>query len=222
MAPDPKRPKLISLSGNGGPRLGPIDDAQLLAAVRAGNREVAARFHHRVRPVVERSLRRLLRGIDSEHDDLMQMVLIELVRAIDRFRGECSLDRWVTTLTAHVVYKQLRRRKAERRFFVVTDESFDPTQVPQPSHAGDRLQARSALQRVMGHLNALNPDRATAFLLHDVHGYELKEMAVITQVSVAAAQSRLVRGRADLQALLAADPELMQGLREGSKGEGDE
>ena len=41
----------------------------------------------------------------------------------------------------------------------------------------------------------MNQERATAVLLYDVFGHELAGIAVLTGVSVAAAQSRLVRGR---------------------------
>jgi RNA polymerase sigma-70 factor (ECF subfamily) len=45
---------------------------------------------------------------------------------------------------------------------------------------------------------ATKPERAEAVLLHDVLGHELTEIAQMTGVSVAAAQSRLVRGRKDV------------------------
>jgi hypothetical protein len=44
----------------------------------------------------------------------------------------------------------------------------------------------------------MKPDRAQAVFLHDVLGHELAEIAVMEDISVAAAQSRLVRGRKDL------------------------
>jgi DNA-directed RNA polymerase specialized sigma24 family protein len=44
-------------------------------------------------------------------------------------------------------------------------------------------------------------------LLHDMLGKELSEIAVLMDISVAAAQSRLVRGRKELEQRLAAPPQ---------------
>jgi RNA polymerase sigma-70 factor, ECF subfamily len=180
------------------------DDTQLLAMVRAGDTKAANALYDRCRPVVHRALRKLLGKSDHEEQDVSQQVMVEIVRTIDRYRGDCSFDAWIGTLAAHVVYKNLRHRKVERR--ILSDApSADVVAPDQPAR---RALLRSVIDRVKKHLAHLDPGRSAAFLLHDVHGYDLREMSEIMGVTVAAAQSRLVRGRKDLHARIADDPEL--------------
>mgnify|MGYP001355204865 CR=1 FL=1 len=75
------------------------------------------------------------------------------------------------------------------------------------------VEARSTLRRVREHLDAIDPVKAWTMLLHDVGGYDLKEIADITGASVSAAQTRLVRGRAELQRRIEADADLVELLR---------
>jgi RNA polymerase sigma-70 factor (ECF subfamily) len=185
-----------------------LDDVQLLAAVRAGDGRAAEALYERGRPIVERTLRKLLGRSDPEHQDLFQQAMIEIVRTIDRYRGECPLDGWIATLAAHIVYKDLRHRKVERR--VLSDVlPYEPVAQDQPAH---RAVLRATIDRVRAHLARMDAGRAWAFLLHDVHGYDLREMALIMGTSAAAAQSRLVRGRKELHDRISGDPELADDL----------
>jgi RNA polymerase sigma-70 factor (ECF subfamily) len=204
------RLRLISLpptQGESEENRGPeLDDSQLLAAMRAGNMGVAAAFHDRVRPQIDRALLRVFRRYDVDHEDLRQVTLIELVLTIGNFRGECSLDSWVSAVTARLVFKHLRRRQMERRLF----SEFEHEDLAPQSGSGSANDAiaRNLMRHAAQHLEAMDPNRSWAFFLHDVLGYDLREVAQIMGISFAAAQSRLVRGRRELHGRFAADPEL--------------
>jgi RNA polymerase sigma-70 factor (ECF subfamily) len=173
--------------------------------MREGDASAAAALHDRLRPQVDRTIRRLLGPGDVDHEDLVQLTMIEIVQSIERFRGDCPLDGWTATVAAHVVYKHIRRRRTERRLFGPADEE---TIANASTGVAREASARNLLQRVLRHISTVDEDKAWTYVLHDVCGYDLKEIAQITSVSVAAAQSRLVRGRREVHERIAADPEL--------------
>jgi RNA polymerase sigma-70 factor (ECF subfamily) len=188
-----------------------LDDAEVLAAVKNGDASAASALYRRARPQAEKTLLRTLGRRDRDHEDLIQLAMIELVRSIPSFRGECSLDTWTARITARCIYKQLRRRAAERRVFdadAAADDVVDPAAGPEST-----VGARSLTHRVRRHLDAMDPVKAWTVVLHDVCGHDLREISEITECSVAAAQTRLVRGRADLHERIGADPELADELR---------
>jgi RNA polymerase sigma-70 factor (ECF subfamily) len=183
----------------------------LLASVRAGDPDAATALHDRLRPVVERTIRRLLGARSRDHEDLAQHAMIEVVYTVEKFRGDCPLDAWASTVAAHVVYNHIRRATTERRIFEGIRD--DETEGEGPAAASTRslsrdTTARSTLRRVFAHLDTLESSKAWTYVLHDVCGFDLREVAEITESTVAAAQTRLVRGRRELHERMAADPEL--------------
>lgn len=184
-----------------------LDDAEILAALRECDSSVASQLYVRVRPQVDRTIVRLLGRRDADHDDLAQLAIIALLGSLKRFRGECSLDTWTSRITARTVFRELRRRKSQHRL-------FDPSccgdvDVDAAGPSSERVASmRSALRRIRVHLDSIDPVKAWTVVLHDAWGYDLREIAEITEASVAAAQSRLVRGRAELQARIEGDRDL--------------
>lgn len=192
------------------------DDSTLLAGLRARDASLSKAFYTRVRPIVDRTLLRLLGARDKDYEDVAQRALFELVSTIDRFRGECPLDAWISIVTARIAYRAIRRRRIERRLFV--DE--EPRELPQAtrSHAG-AVAARQAIERIRVELEGMNQDRVWTFLLHDVYGYDLKEVGQITGASLSAAQSRLVRGRREIHERIKQDEALARFLKRHSEEE---
>jgi RNA polymerase sigma-70 factor (ECF subfamily) len=204
-----RKPDLRLVGGGDGAAASAVrpEDSQLLAAVRHGDVRSASAFYDRMRPVIDRTVSRLLGANDPDREDLAQLALVELVKTIDRYRGDCPLDAWASTIAAHVVYKHIRRRQLERRLF---RDSMAPGE--RAASPGRDLVMGSVLARVIDHFGSMDQTRASAVALHDVHGYDLKEIASIMGCSVAAAQTRLSRGRRELHERIARDPELARAL----------
>jgi RNA polymerase sigma-70 factor (ECF subfamily) len=205
-------------AGSGSEDPGPpgLDDSVLLAGLHARDAAVSKAFYLRVRPIVDRTLSRLLGARDSEYEDVAQRALFELVSTVGRFRGECPLDAWTSIVTARVAYRTIRRRRTERRLFV--DEQPNEVSLATRSHA-NLVAARQAIERVRAQLERMNADRAWTFLLHDVYGYDLKEVGQITGVSLSAAQSRLVRGRREIHERIEQDVALARFLKQSTEDE---
>src|SRR6516164_1801975 len=171
MANSTARPTL-TLVAPGGPAADPgpqRSDVQLLAGVRRGDPQMAADFYWRVRPVVGRTVRRLLGRLDQDGEDITQLTMIQLIEALPRYRGDCPLDAWVSAVSANVVYKHIRRRRLERSLFAspIADDG-GTSDIPHPAAPGAAIAARELMSRIGRHLGAMNADRAWAFLLHDV------------------------------------------------------
>ena len=73
---------------------------------------------------------------------------------------------------------------------------------------------RDTLRRIQRHLARVNANHSSTFLLHDVYGYSMQEVASITGVSLGAAKSRLKRGRREVRERVLSDPELASAARE--------
>ncbi len=168
-------------------------------------------FYERARPILDRTLSRLLGARDPDYEDVAQAALYELVDSIGRFRGECPLDAWLSIVCARVAYRQIRRRRLERRFFAPTapDESLHGSYAPPTPFA-----SRQAVERIRAHLGHMDQKRTWTFLLHDVYGYGLEEVSQIMDTTVSAAQSRLVRGRREIHDRIRVDPGLCRFLED--------
>jgi len=193
-----------------------VDDSLLLTGLKARDASLCAAFYDRVRPIVDRTLRRLLGQRDNDYEDTAQRALYEIVDTIDRFRGECPLDAWISIVAARTAFRTIRRRRLERRLFADLDPEHAPPLTR--SHAA-AFAARQAIERIRLELERMDPNRAWTFLLHDVYGYDLKEVAQITSVSLSAAQSRLVRGRREIHERIRNDEALARFLRQSPEAE---
>jgi RNA polymerase sigma factor (sigma-70 family) len=158
----------------------------------------------RARPAIGNVVRCVLGANDPEHDDVLQSVLerlLSVVRVTPR-RGGSVIQ--LAAIIARNVAVDVRRARARRRR-VFSHEGAPLASRGSPADPERVASARERLRRFAAALGALRVENARVVYAHDVLGHELAEIAVMLGISVAAAQSRLVRGRSRIAALLRLD-----------------
>lgn len=183
----------------------PPSDSDLVDAIERGDGSSAGALYDRLFGVVDRTLFRLFGRREPDHDDLVQATFEQIVATLARrkYTRACSLATWASTLATHVGLNALRARRRARRVFDA-DAALDAAEEGPASTDGERaVRVQCEIERIRSELALMGPEKAETLVLHEVMGHELAEIAVIMGVSVAAAQSRLVRARKELQERLA-------------------
>ncbi|HMR06085.1 MAG TPA: RNA polymerase sigma factor [Polyangiaceae bacterium] len=194
----PGAPHLRALpSPEGGPQA-ELSDERIISAVVRGDSSVADTLYDRCANVIDQTLYRVLGRRESDHEDLVQQSFEQVVKTLStkRFAGACSLRTWASSIASNVALNALRSRRRERKVF---DRHAVDADAPSDDNPERDVAARGAFERLRYELSQMSPGRAEALLLHDVLGHDLAEIAAMTDTTVAAAQSRLVRGRHELR-----------------------
>lgn len=177
------------------------DQAALIQAVLAGERWAADALYELLYPSIARALQRVLQRPSHDYDDLVQSSFERIMRALVERRAESvmNLCAWASGVATHVALDALRTRIRERGLFRQEDSGDGSVlELVGSGSTERRLEARRQLAVVQDVLSRMKGPLAEAVVLHDMVGHDLAETAALTNVSVAAAQSRLVRGRKEL------------------------
>jgi len=150
--------------------------------------------------VASAAIRRVLGPGHEATDDVLQTAVERVVRGLQggQFSGLCSLPTWVTTVARHTALDE-RSRELTRSTLA---PGVPADSVPVAVDAEGQLDARVMLDRAATVLASMDQLTADIVVMHDIVGHSLAEIADLKQLSIAAVQSRLVRGRKVLFAQL--------------------
>jgi RNA polymerase sigma-70 factor (ECF subfamily) len=140
-------------------------------------------------------------GSAQEADDLLQEVFLHAHRKLGSFRGDSSLGTWLYRLGMNHCLDYLRGRQS--RMGRATD-SLEDEGMPEPVAPAPVVPtaiSRMDLERAIAQLPA---GCRAAFLLHDVEGFDHREVAAILGVSEGTSKSQVHKARMKLRAMLSA------------------
>jgi RNA polymerase sigma-70 factor (ECF subfamily) len=141
---------------------------------------------------VWRALRRF--GVKERHlEDVTQEVFVVLHRRLADYDPSRPIRPWLTGIAFRVAADH--RGRAVIRRELVTDEEIDPAdERPLPDEILMREERRALLQRA---LLKLDDNKRAAFIMHDMDGHSIPEIAAALDVPVSTMYSRLRLARAE-------------------------
>lgn len=140
-------------------------------------------------------------GTAPDAEDLLQEIFLLAHRKLASFKGESALATWLYRLAMNHCLDHLRSRQA--RNAMATDSLDAPTgrERDLPRHVpGEMTPGRLDLERAI----ALLPEGCrTAFLLHDVEGFEHREVGEILGIAEGTSKSQVHKARIRIREFLA-------------------
>lgn len=173
-------------------------DADIVRNCSAGNPVAIQVFVQHHQRLVLAFLARLL-GAGAPIEDIAQEVFVRALRALPRFdlQGRARVSTWLLTIASRLALDE--KRRAPQRS--MTTELADAAPFVGDSPEGHRQ--RSELSRaLMRAVAQLSHEQREAFILAEVQGLSMEELATVTGVAVGTAKARLSRAKEKLRETL--------------------
>jgi RNA polymerase sigma-70 factor, ECF subfamily len=180
------------------------EERRLLTEAREGDPRALRRLLERLSPPIYRFGRSFC-GDDDDAQDVMQEVLVSLVRSLPSIRGDSSLTTWAYTVARRACRRQ-RRRSDRGTDGLPGRDAANAEGLPAPSDGSDPaadLERRELAAALADAVRQLPPAHREAVILRDIEGLRAREAARVLGVTERALKSRLHRARLALRDALA-------------------
>lgn len=133
-------------------------------------------------------------------EDLLQEVFLNAHRKVNLFRGDSSLGTWLYRMAVNHCLDYLRGRQSK---MARTTDSLDEEGMAEPA-ASTPLVSLAAINRLdlERAIEQLPDGCRTAFVLHDVEGFEHHEIATMLGISEGTSKSQVHKARMKLRGIL--------------------
>ncbi len=172
-------------------------DVRLAARCRAGDLAAFEEIH-RVHSVRLYAVAYRMLGQAEDAEDMLQEIFLLAFRKMTSFKGDSSLGTWLYRLGVNACLDRLRS-KARRNDQQTDWLNDDLPPVAATTHTATGVLDRLALERA---LKTLPPGCRAAFLLHDVEGFEHREIASMLGIAEGTSKSQVHKARTRLRGLL--------------------
>jgi RNA polymerase sigma-70 factor, ECF subfamily len=172
-----------------------VADAEIVARSRAGDSEAFETLYRRHAGRIY-TLASRMAGSAEDGEDLLQEIFLQVYRKLESFKGDASVGTWLYRLAVNHCLDYVRSRRAKMNKLTETlnaGTSFEPVAPRETPIA--RMDLERAIERL--------PDGCReAFVLHDVEGFDHKEVARLMDIAEGTSKSQVFKARAKLRVLL--------------------
>ena len=170
-------------------------DVDLVERCRAGDVDAFAALYSEQAPRLF-ALTRRMGGSAEEGEDLLQEIFLQAYRKLDSFKGDASIGTWLYRLALNHCLDYVRGRRA--RMDKIT-ETLDSETAQEPVARRDTPIARIDLDRA---IERLPEGCREAFVLHDVEGFDHREVGRMLGIAEGTSKSQVFKARMKLRAML--------------------
>ena len=178
------------------------DDLTLARAASKGDTPAVNKLINRVIDRVQKTISYLANG-SEDAKDLVQLALVQIVRSVGTFRGDCAIEYWADRIAVQTAAKHFERKKRRKK---LREAVWHPPSVFYDMEEEIALlQVRRKLAEVIGTLPA---KQRIPLVLFYLHGYEIAQIAEMTGAKINTVRGRLRYGRSRIRKKVLADPTL--------------
>ncbi len=174
-----------------------VDEARLIAEVRAGNAEAFEYFVRKYQRRITRVAYRMLRDM-GEADCAAQESFLRAYKSLDEFREGSAFETWLTRICINWCKDRLKRRRLVVYFHQAPREDGEDSGprdvVPHPDPSPERLAiSREIRERLRKAIELLSPRQKAIFQLKHFEELSIPEIAEITGLDSGTVKSHLFR-----------------------------
>ncbi|MBI4456265.1 MAG: RNA polymerase sigma factor [Acidobacteria bacterium] len=170
------------------------DEIALVERCRRQDSGAYDEFCDRFSRAIHRIALRILKD-ESAAQDAVQETLMNVFRAMARFRGEAKISTWLNRITTNVCLEILRRDKKRKEDSFETVQNFLADSLTHPDSPFDTVYQQELGTRLEYSLQRVSLKQRQVVRMHDLEGFTIKEIAQILNISQGTVKSRLFYGR---------------------------
>ncbi len=186
-------------------------ERERLLRAAAGDDDAMRQLYREHVDAVFRTACRVLGANDAEVDDVVQHTFLAAVDGASRFDGRSRLSTWLIGIATRRALDHARARHRRGRWSRLKEwvglGGDAPAEQPDA-----RLEGKTIADRALAELT---PEQRVVFVLHQVEGHTLQEIADMTDTGISTLHARLGAARKRLDAFLARESESTGVVREG-------